>query len=55
MIIEIDETKIPKELLVEVDGKRVDAAYVPVEMIKDGSSIVVHMGADAKTYEAERV
>ena len=40
---------------VEVDGKRLDAAYVPVEMIKDGSSIVVHMGKDAKTYDAERV
>ncbi len=40
---------------VEVDGKRVDAPYVPVEMIKDGSSIVVHMGKDAKVYEAERV
>ncbi|MCQ2591960.1 MAG: hypothetical protein MJ188_04180, partial [Treponema sp.] len=40
---------------VEVDGKRVDAAYVPVEMIKDGSNIVVHMGTDAKQYPYERV
>lgn len=40
---------------VEVDGKRLDACYIPVDMLKDGSSIVAVMGKDAKTSPVERV
>ena len=40
---------------IEVDGKRIDAAYIPVSELKDGSVIVSHMGAAAKPAEAARV
>ena len=40
---------------IEVDGKRLDAAVIPVDMIKDGTKIVAHMGAAAKPVPCERV
>ena len=40
---------------IEVDGKRLDAAVIPVDMIKDGSKIVAYMGKAAKDFPVERV
>jgi hypothetical protein len=40
---------------IEVDGKRIDAAYIPVSELHDGSKIVAYMGKDAKTFPVERV
>jgi cellobiose phosphorylase len=40
---------------VEVDGKKIDSAYVPVDQIKDGSKITVVMGKNAKPVTIERV
>ena len=40
---------------IEVDGKRLDAAVIPVDMLKDGSKIVAVMGRDAKSFPIERV
>ncbi len=40
---------------IEVDGKRLDAAVIPVDMIKDGTKIVAYMGKDAKSFPVERV
>ena len=40
---------------IEVDGKRIDAAYIPVSELKDGSKIVAYMGKDAKSFPIERV
>ena len=40
---------------VEVDGKRLDACYIPVSELKDGSKIVAYMGKDAKSSPVERV
>ena len=39
----------------EVDGKRLDAAVIPVGDLKDGSKIVAYMGKDAKSFPIERV
>ena len=39
----------------EVDGKRLDAAVIPVGMLKDGSKIVAVMGKAAVEVKAERV
>ena len=39
----------------EVDGKRIDAAVIPVDELKNGSTIVAYMGKDAKSFPIERV
>jgi len=41
--------------VIEVDGKKIDSAYVPVDQIKDGSKITVVMGKNAKPVTIERV
>ncbi len=40
---------------VEVDGKRIDAAVIPVSALKDGSRITAYMGRNAKPVPSERV
>ena len=40
---------------IEVDGKRLDAAVIPVNMLHDGSKIVAYMGKNAKSFPIERV
>ena len=40
---------------IEVDGKRLDAAVIPVDMLHDGSKIVAYMGKNAKSFPIERV
>nr|WP_318740072.1 N,N'-diacetylchitobiose phosphorylase [uncultured Treponema sp.] len=40
---------------IEVDGQRVDAAVIPVDMIKDGTNIVAYMGRDAREVPVERL
>ena len=40
---------------IEVDGKRIDAAVIPVSELKNGSKIVAYMGKDAKSFQIERV
>lgn len=40
---------------IEVDGKRIDAAVIPVSELKNGSKIVAYMGKDAKSFKIERV
>ena len=39
----------------EVDGKRLDSAVIPVDMLKDGSKIVAYMGKNALPVPTERV
>jgi cellobiose phosphorylase len=39
----------------EVDGKRLDSAVIPVDMLKDGSTIVAYMGKNALPVPTERV
>ena len=39
----------------EVDGKRLDSAVIPVEMLKDGSNVVVYMGKNSQPVPVERV
>ena len=39
----------------EVDGKRIDGAYIPVGELKDGSKIVAYMGKNAVAVAPERV
>ena len=40
---------------IEVDGKKLEAAVVPVSMLKDGSKIVAYMGKNAVAVENERM
>ena len=40
---------------IEVDGKKIEAAVVPVSMLKDGSKIVAYMGKNAVAVENERM
>ena len=40
---------------IEVDGKKIEAAVVPVSMLKDGSKIVAYMGKKAVAVENERM
>ena len=40
---------------IEVDGKRIDSAVIPVSALKDGSKIVAYMGKNAKVAPVERV
>ena len=40
---------------IEVDGKRLDSAVIPVSQLHDGSKIVAYMGKDAKAFPVERV
>ena len=40
---------------IEVDGQRVDAAVIPVDIIKDGTNIVAYMGRDAREVPVERL
>ncbi|MCQ2610620.1 MAG: N,N'-diacetylchitobiose phosphorylase [Treponema sp.] len=40
---------------ITVDGQRLEAAVIPVSMLKDGSKIVAVMGKDAKEVPVERV
>ena len=39
----------------EVDGKRLDSAVIPVDMLKDGSKIVAYMGKNALPVPTERI
>ena len=39
----------------EVDGKRIDSAYIPVGDLHDGSKIVAYMGKNAVAVAPERV
>ena len=39
----------------EVDGKRIDSAYIPVGELKDGPKIVAYMGKNAVAVALERV
>ena len=39
----------------EVDGKRLDSAVIPVGMLKDGSKIVAYRGKNALPVPTERV
>lgn len=40
---------------IEVDGKRLDSAVIPVSMLKDGSVVVAYMGKNALPVPTERV
>ncbi|MBR5097146.1 MAG: N,N'-diacetylchitobiose phosphorylase, partial [Treponema sp.] len=40
---------------IEVDGKRLDSATIPVADLKNGSKIVAVMGKDAKVHEWQRL
>ena len=40
---------------IEVDGKRLDSAVIPVAELKDGSKIIAHMGKKAVPVENARL
>ena len=47
--------KLDRHEYIEVDGKRIDSAYIPVGELKDGSKIVAYMGKNAVAVSPERV